>query len=63
MLKSGENPSFVTVSNIAGAAVLALVAAGAEVAPAARVVIAGIGFQVFLFAALQAHALWSPFVR
>ena len=53
----------VVAANVAAAGALAAVGLIAEVEPAVRVVLLGVAVQVAGFAAIQAHALWSPFVR
>jgi hypothetical protein len=55
--------AFVTVTNAAAAGVLTIIVLAADVGPAAAVVLLGAALQVVAFAAIQAHALWSPFVR
>lgn len=50
----------VVAVDLAAAATLAGVVLFADLGPAADVVVVGIAIQVFAFAAVQAHALWSP---
>jgi hypothetical protein len=54
---------WIVAANLVAASSLAGIGLQAEVDPAVRVLLIGVGAQVFAFAALQAHALWSPFVR
>ena len=55
--------ALVIAANLAATVALMTIGLLADVDPAVRVVLMGIAVQVGAFAALQAHALWSPFVR
>lgn len=51
------------VANLAAAATLAAASLAAEAGSGREIVAAGGALQVFAFAAVQGHALWSPFGR
>lgn len=55
--------TLVAAVNLAATAALAVVAVVTDIQPVARVLLLGVALQVFAFAAIQAHALWSPLVR
>jgi hypothetical protein len=55
--------TFVVVVNLAIVAAIAVVLMGVGGPTGRTVVFGAIGIQVFGFAAIQAHALWSPFGR
>ena len=53
----------VVAANLMAAGALAGIGLVADLAAPVRVVLLGVALQVGGFAAIQAHALWSPFVR
>lgn len=55
--------AYVVVVNLAATAALTLLAALGDLDTAGRVVLGSIAIQVLGLAAVQAHALWSPFGR
>ena len=53
----------VVIANVAATALILFVMVVVDGPTARSVVLGGVGIQVFAFAAVQAHALWSPFGR
>lgn len=55
--------ALVVAANLAAVAALVVTLLASEASDARTVVLGIIAAQVFAFAAVQAHALWSPFGR
>jgi hypothetical protein len=55
--------ALVVVANLAAVAALAVTLLATDASDGRTVVLGIVAAQVFVFAAVQAHALWSPFGR
>lgn len=55
--------TFVVVANLAAVGAASVVMVAADLDTPARVLLGGLSLQVLGFAAVLAHALWSPLVR